>query len=65
MKAFTFTLVLFFLSTTIFAQAPSIEWQKSLGGIGQEYGYCIKQTTDGGYIVAGESVVCLIQCSYS
>ena len=56
MKAFTFTLVLFFLSTTIFAQAPSIEWQKSLGGSGQEYGYCIRQTTDGGYIVAGESV---------
>ena len=56
MKAFTFTSVLFFLSTIIFAQAPSIEWQKSLGGTGQEYGYCIKQTNDGGYIVVGESV---------
>lgn len=56
MKAFTFTSLLLFLSTTIFAQAPSIEWQKSLGGTGQEYGYCIKQTNDGGYIMVGESV---------
>lgn len=56
MKAYTFTSLLLFLSTTIFAQAPSIAWQKSLGGTGQEYGYCIKQTNDGGYIMVGESV---------
>lgn len=56
MKAFTFISLLLFLATKIFAQAPSIEWQKSLGGTGQEYGYCIKQTNDGGYIMVGESV---------
>src|SRR5687767_5694247 len=40
------------------AQAPSIQWQKTLGGsssdskdIGQRY----VQTSDGGYIVAGSS----------
>lgn len=31
------------------------EWQKSLGGSGYEHASSIQQTTDGGYIVAGES----------
>ncbi len=35
------------------AQAPAIEWQKSLGGSGDDIAYCIQQTSDGGYIVAG------------
>ena len=33
----------------------AIEWQKSLGGTGQDAAFSIKQTTDGGYIVTGES----------
>ncbi|GHV40106.1 lipoprotein [Synergistales bacterium] len=37
------------------AAAPSIEWQKSLGGSGHDEAYSIQQTTDGGYIVAGFS----------
>ncbi|WP_438964917.1 T9SS type A sorting domain-containing protein [Flavobacterium sp.] len=32
-----------------------IEWQKSLGGISNDVAKSIIQTTDGGYIVAGES----------
>ena len=32
-----------------------IEWQKSLGGTNSDFAYSIQQTTDGGYIVAGES----------
>ena len=32
-----------------------IQWQKSLGGSGLDLGYSVEQTTDGGYIVAGES----------
>jgi hypothetical protein len=31
----------------------NIEWQKCLGGSGQEYADSIQQTSDGGYIVAG------------
>ena len=31
----------------------SIEWQKSIGGEGQDFARSVRQTTDGGYIVAG------------
>lgn len=34
---------------------PSIQWEKSLGGTGFDYAYSIRQTYDGGYIVAGSS----------
>lgn len=34
---------------------PQIEWQKSLGGTGDDIARCIQQTSDGGYIVAGHS----------
>ncbi len=33
--------------------AGSLQWQKSLGGSAPDVGYSIRQTTDGGYIVAG------------
>jgi hypothetical protein len=33
----------------------NISWEKSLGGSGNEVAYSIRQTTDGGYIVAGWS----------
>ncbi|MFP3833879.1 T9SS C-terminal target domain-containing protein [Chryseobacterium sp. SIMBA_028] len=34
----------------------NIQWQKSLGGSNGETPQCIRQTTDGGYIVAGSSM---------
>ncbi len=33
----------------------NIQWQKSIGGNGHDVAYSIRQTSDGGYIVAGES----------
>lgn len=35
------------------SSAGVLEWQKALGGSGQDWAYSIKQTTDGGYIVGG------------
>ncbi len=34
----------------------NFEWQKTLGGLNEEYAYSIQQTTDGGYIVGGWSI---------
>ncbi len=33
----------------------TIQWQKSLGGSEDDHARSIQQTTDGGYIVAGDS----------
>jgi len=33
----------------------TLQWQKSLGGTGNDYGYFISQTTDGGFIVTANS----------
>ncbi|MBS1690293.1 MAG: hypothetical protein JSS96_16300, partial [Bacteroidetes bacterium] len=50
-------ITLFFVFTTLstFAQAPKIQWSKCYGGTGVDRGHSIKQTTDGGYIMAGSS----------
>ncbi|MBK5286119.1 MAG: hypothetical protein JJE25_12025, partial [Bacteroidia bacterium] len=39
-----------------FAQAPAIQWQKCLGGTGDDRANSIQQTSDGGYIVAGSAL---------
>ena len=51
-----FFLVFFFLISFGKAQVPTIQWEKSLGGSGTgEIAWDIQQTTDNGYIVAGQS----------
>lgn len=37
------------------SESGMMEWQKCLGGYSADIGYCIYQTTDGGYVVAGSS----------
>jgi hypothetical protein len=47
----------FFLVITnyLFAQAPAIEWQNTIGGSNFDYLRSLQQTTDGGYILGGFS----------
>jgi uncharacterized delta-60 repeat protein len=53
----TITLLAFCLIGTLSLaqQAPAIQWQKCLGGSGDDYAYSIQPTPDGGYIVAGDT----------
>jgi hypothetical protein len=37
----------------LLAQAPEIQWQKNYGGTGSDRANAVRQTPDGGYIVAG------------
>ena len=53
-RSIMFALSLTLLISFCFAQ-PSIVWQKCLGGSSTDYALSIRQTTDGGSIVAGSS----------
>ncbi|OYU83774.1 MAG: hypothetical protein CFE24_09810 [Flavobacterium sp. BFFFF2] len=48
-------LVILQITCFAFGQAPTIEWQKCLGGIYEDSASCIQQTSDGGYILAGHT----------
>jgi len=50
----TLLLILFGCQFSI-AQAPEILWTKIIGGERSDYGNSIKQTRDGGYIIAGNT----------
>ncbi len=47
--------ILFFSQQTINAQAPGIEWQKCFGGSSTDELHAVQPTTDGGFILAGET----------
>ena len=56
LKTLILVLFLFFeILTKAFTQAPPIQWEKSLGGIGSDINFSIQQTTDGEYITIGYS----------
>ncbi len=38
-----------------FAQSPAIEWDRTFGGLKQEEMYALIQTSDGGYLLGGDS----------
>ena len=53
-RTLNLAVILFFFGvSSVFAQAPMIEWQKCLGGSSNDNADCIRQTSDGGYIIVG------------
>lgn len=53
-QAFIALLSLFIIHYS-FSQTPPIEWQQTIGGNGNDWLYCLTQTTDGGYVLGGSS----------
>lgn len=44
-----------FAISPVFAQGPAIEWQNTIGGESGDNLICLKQASDGGYILGGSS----------
>ncbi len=51
----SFLIVNLFLTTHTISAQPNIEWEKNYGGSAFEFASSVKQTTDGGYAIAGIS----------
>jgi len=47
--------IFIYLPNLTLAQAPDTLWTKTFGGIGQDWGLSVQQTTDSGYITCGRT----------
>uniref|UniRef100_UPI0040497737 hypothetical protein n=1 Tax=Gelidibacter sp. TaxID=2018083 RepID=UPI0040497737 len=48
-------IIIGFTASNLFSQTPVIEWQKNIGGSSNDFSRSVKQTSDGGFILAGSS----------
>ncbi|MGX7667603.1 T9SS type A sorting domain-containing protein [Flavobacterium pedocola] len=53
MRTYLYQLTLLLFSVNTFSQAPALQWQKALGGMGNEYAHCIVEAAAGEYVMAG------------
>jgi len=55
MKKIIVLLVLLVSVNKVLAEGPPVEWEKTFGGSLDDLGISVKQTMDGGYIIAGST----------
>ena len=55
MKKFSISICLLLFVTFTNAQAPILQAEKSFGGSENEFAFDVHQTSDGGYIIAGQA----------
>ena len=55
MRKLSLIVIFTYCSANIFAQAPYIEWQNTIGGNKEDVIYSCKKTLDGGFILGGTS----------
>lgn len=55
MRKLSLILILTYCSANIFAQAPDIEWQNTIGGTSADLCYNALATSDGGFLLIGNS----------
>ena len=55
MRKLSLIVIFTYCSANIFAQAPDIEWQNTIGGNKEDVIYSCKKTLDGGFILGGTS----------
>lgn len=56
-KLFLIGIVIFIGTAYLFAQAPDTLWTRPYGGSNYDDGRSVQQTTDGGYIIAGYTLI--------
>ena len=50
------TITLSILGNSLAQQAPDTLWTTTIGGSAEDMGYCVRQTSDGGYVIAASTI---------